>query len=95
MLLAPALFAAVFELTRVGTVGPLVDRPRADLSVGIIVLVLGRGFAGLVMLAPLLVGAGLGVGPARRLGPEAPARCRRPEAQVVRTTLARACSVST
>jgi pimeloyl-ACP methyl ester carboxylesterase len=77
ILVAPVLFAAVFELTRVGTVGPSVDRPRVELSVGIIVLVLGRGFAGLVMLAPLLVGAGVGAGLARRLGPDAPREASR------------------
>jgi pimeloyl-ACP methyl ester carboxylesterase len=72
MLLAPAVYVAVFELARLNTVGPSVDRPRLDLSIGFIVLVLGRGFAGLVMLAPMLLGAAYGAAVARRLRPDAP-----------------------
>jgi pimeloyl-ACP methyl ester carboxylesterase len=85
MLATPALFTVVFELGRVDAVGPSVDRPRLDLTVGVLVLVLGRGFAGLIMLAPMVVGAAYGAGLARRAGgAEAPAGSARRLARVGR-----------
>jgi pimeloyl-ACP methyl ester carboxylesterase len=66
MLAAPALFTVVFELGRAGVVGPSVDRPHLGLTVGVLVFLLGRGFAGLIMLVPMAVGAAYGAGFARR-----------------------------
>lgn len=65
MLLAPVVFMVVFELTRLGTSGPTVDAPAAS-TYGIFALVVGRGFHGLVGLTPMVLGAALGAGFARR-----------------------------
>ena len=62
MLLAPVVFVVVFELVRLDAVGPSVDRPRLDLSIGVIVFVLGRVFSDFVMLVPMVVGAAFGAG---------------------------------
>jgi len=89
MLLAPAVYTAAFELARLDTVGPSVDRPRLGLTVGVIVLVLGRGFAAVVMLVPMVVGASYGAGLARRLRPGSrPTRPRRRVARYARQTVA-------
>jgi proline iminopeptidase len=66
MLATPAVFTIVFELGRVDAVGPSVDRPRLGLTVGVLVFLLGRVFAGLIMLVPMVVGAAYGAGYARR-----------------------------
>ncbi len=66
MLLAPVLFVAVVELARLGAVGPTVDAPAAS-TYGMFALVVGRGYHGLVALVPMVVGAALGAGVARRL----------------------------
>jgi pimeloyl-ACP methyl ester carboxylesterase len=71
MLVAPAVFAAVFELARIGTDGPTVDGPHFT-TYGILALVVGRGFHGLVSLAPMTLGAAWAVGAARRFAPAAP-----------------------
>ncbi len=65
MLVAPVVFAVVFELTRIGTSGPTVDAPAAS-TYGVFALVVGRGFHGLVALTPMVLGAALGAGAARR-----------------------------
>ena len=65
MLVAPVVFAVVFELTRIGTDGPTVDAPAVS-TYGILALVVGRGFHGLVALTPMVLGAALGAGAARR-----------------------------
>jgi pimeloyl-ACP methyl ester carboxylesterase len=72
MVLGPAVHLVVFELVRLDVVGPSVDRPRPELAVGLIVLVLGRGFTGLTMLVPLGLGAAYGAGLARRPRPDRP-----------------------
>ena len=68
MLLTPVLFAAVFELTRATTAGPLVDGIRLDGggSFGILAFILGRGLHAVLALLPMILGAALGVGFARR-----------------------------
>lgn len=58
MLLAPAVFAAVFELVRLGAVGPTVDAPAFS-TYGVLALAVGRGFHGLVALTPMVLGAAL------------------------------------
>lgn len=65
MLVAPILFMISFELVRAGASGPTVDAPAAS-TYGILALVVGRGFHGLVALTPMVLGAALGAGAARR-----------------------------
>lgn len=64
MLWAPLAFVVTFELVRLGAVGPTVDGPRFS-SYGVLALVVGRGFHGLVALAPMLLGAAVGAGISR------------------------------
>ena len=74
MLAAPLAYAAVFELARIGTAGPTVDAIQWTTMIGILALVVGRGIHGLLVLLPMVVGAGWGVWLARRRGhPTAPA----------------------
>lgn len=68
ILVAPVAFAAVFELTRIGTDGPTVDAPEFT-TYGIFALLVGRGFHALISLAPLAFGAVIGAGIARYLRP--------------------------
>ena len=65
MLLAPAVFAAVFEVTRLGTDGPTVDGVTTS-TYGLLAFIVGRGFHGVVGLVPLVLGAAFGAGIARR-----------------------------
>ena len=67
MLLAPVTFVAVFELARIGTVGPLVDGIRLGSPFGVLAFALGRGLHGVLALVPMLLGAALGAAKARRL----------------------------
>ena len=66
MLVAPSVFAVVFELTRLGTDGPMVDGIRFSFF-GLITLMTGRGFHALLALVPMLLGAAVGAGSARSL----------------------------
>ncbi len=65
LLLAPLAYIAAVEAARLEAVGPTVDAIRLDETYGILALILGRGFHGLVGLLPMLVGAGAGVKLAR------------------------------
>ena len=56
MLLAPVTFVAVFELARIGTVGPLVDGIRLGSPFGVLAFALGRGLHGVLALVPMLLG---------------------------------------
>ncbi len=67
LLVGPVAFAAVFELTRIGTDGPTVDAPAFTMY-GVFALVVGRGFHALISLAPIAFGAVVGAGIARHLG---------------------------
>ncbi len=67
LLLAPAAYILANEVGRLGAVGPSVGAIRLDEAYGILALILGRGFHGLVTLLPMLIGAGIGVTLARRL----------------------------
>lgn len=60
MLLAPLTYILAIEVTRLGAVGPTVDAIRLDSPYGILALILGRGFHGLVGILPMIFGAGLG-----------------------------------
>lgn len=65
ILLAPVLFAAAGEVTRVGFTGPTVDYPRPT-DLGLFALVVGRGFEALLTLLPMAVAAAYGAGSQRR-----------------------------
>lgn len=71
LLVTVVTFAAVFELTRLGTGGPTVDRPAFS-TYGIFALGVGRGFHALIALAPMALGAIVGAGVARNLEPPRP-----------------------
>jgi proline iminopeptidase len=64
MLAAPVAFAAAVELSRIGVVGPTVDRPQFT-TYGVLALVVGRGFHALVSWLPIVLGAAIGAGAAR------------------------------
>lgn len=67
MIAGPVLFAVVFELARIGTDGPTVDGPRLS-EYGILAMVLGRGFHGLLAILPMVLGASCGAAWARTAG---------------------------
>jgi pimeloyl-ACP methyl ester carboxylesterase len=71
LLIAPVVFAIVFEIARIGVVGPTVDVINIGSFYGIVALVLGRVVHGILVLAPMILGAGLGVALAGRFGNEA------------------------
>lgn len=64
ILTSPLVFAVVFELTRLGSDGPTVDRPALS-TYGVLALLVGRGFHALISLAPMVFGAIMGAGIAR------------------------------
>lgn len=66
--LAPVTFALTFEAARLGMVGPTVDGIHLFSLYGTIAFVLGRGVHAILVLAPIMLGAGLGVWLAGRLG---------------------------
>ena len=68
MLATPVVFAAVFELVRADTAGPLVDGIRlgGGGSFGILAFLLGRGLHAVLALLPMIIGSSLGSGLARR-----------------------------
>ncbi len=66
-ILAPVVYAATFEIVRLGAQGPTVDAIRFDLGLwGAIVLIAGRGLDGLVILLPMSLAALWGAALARR-----------------------------
>ena len=70
ILVAPVVFALVFELGRLGLEGPTVDAINLGSMYGIIAFVLGRVLHGLLVLAPMVLGAVYGVWLAGRFGNE-------------------------
>jgi pimeloyl-ACP methyl ester carboxylesterase len=64
ILVAPAVFAVVFEITRMGVDGPMVDGLHSSFY-GAIAFITGRGFQALLTLVPMALGAALGAGWAR------------------------------
>lgn len=66
VVLAPVVFAVAFELTRVGADGPTVDGISFDGLYAVIAFVVGRGFDGLVIGLPMVVGALWGAALRRR-----------------------------
>ena len=77
MLVAPVAFAVAVEVGRIAVVGPTVDRPQVSTFFGVLVLVLGRGFHALVQLVPMVLGAAVGAGWARRIAGAPDPRGRR------------------
>jgi len=65
LLLAPLAYVIAVELAGLGVAEPTAGAIRLDETFGILALILGRGFHGLVGLLPMLFGAGLGVRIAR------------------------------
>ncbi|MBN1318434.1 MAG: hypothetical protein JXA42_23340, partial [Anaerolineales bacterium] len=72
MLVAPAVFAVVFELGRLGIAGPTVDAIHLGSAYGIIAFIVGRFFHGVLVLAPMALGASYGIRLAARFGIERP-----------------------
>lgn len=68
MLLAPAVFVVLFELTRMGSVGPTVDAIHLGSTYGILAFAVGRGFHGVLAIFPMVVATAFGAGAGRRLG---------------------------
>ncbi len=66
VLLAPAGFVVVFELARIRTGGPTVDGPHVS-TYGVMALVIGRGFHGLLVIVPMMLAASAGASIARLL----------------------------
>jgi pimeloyl-ACP methyl ester carboxylesterase len=60
MVLAPVVFAGVFELVRLDASGATVDQVSLSSAYGILVFVVGRGFHGIVALLPMAVGVAFG-----------------------------------
>jgi proline iminopeptidase len=61
MVITPLVYMIAVEIGRWGIVGPTVDAPRLNEPFGILALILGRGFHGLVGVLPLVVGSAWGV----------------------------------
>ena len=68
ILLIPVIYIIAVELARMGASGPTVDAIRLDNTFGILALILGRGFHGLVGLLPMILGVEMGVRTAQHLG---------------------------
>jgi pimeloyl-ACP methyl ester carboxylesterase len=66
MALAPAAHVLMFELVRLRVAGASVDIPDLGSSLGILVLVVTRGFSAVVAVLPMVVGAAFGAGFRRR-----------------------------
>lgn len=60
-LLLPLIYIITVELTRLNIVGPTVDALRLDNPFGILALIVGRGFHGLVAFPAMCLGISLGL----------------------------------
>ena len=74
LLIPPVVAVAVFELARLGAEGPIVDAIQTS-PYGLLAFGVGRGFHALLALVPMILGAAIGAGIARRRS-VAPARLR-------------------
>ena len=75
LLLAPLAYIFAVELARRSATGPTVDAIRLNEAYGILALLLGRGFHGLVALPPMIFGAWAGVRLARLRTADVTAAC--------------------
>ncbi len=66
VILVPLAYIAAYELSRIGIAGASLDGFRLDNPYGIIALVVGRGFHGLLALFPMAVGVSIGLALAHR-----------------------------
>jgi proline iminopeptidase len=57
MVLAPVTYMLAIEIGRVSIAGPTVDGLRLNEAFGVLALILGRGFHGLVGILPMILGA--------------------------------------
>ncbi len=64
---APAAYIAAFELVTIPSDGLTVDGIHLGSTWGVVAVIIGRGFHGLVVLFPMLVGAALGAAYARHV----------------------------
>jgi len=67
MLLATIAYAIAIEIGRLNIIGPTVDAIRLNEPFGILALILGRGFHGLVGILPMILGVQWGIAIARSL----------------------------
>lgn len=67
MLLATIAYMIAIEIGRLNIIGPTVDAIRLNEPVGILALILGRGFHGLVGVLPMILGVQWGIAIARSL----------------------------
>jgi len=67
MLLATIAYMIAIEIGRLNIVGPTVDAIRLNEPFGILALILGRGFQGLVGVLPMILGVHWGIAIARSL----------------------------
>ena len=70
MLVTPLAFIVAFEIARLGADGPTVDRIHLGSTYGIMAFVVGRLVHGVLVLAPMGLGALYGVWLATRIGRE-------------------------
>lgn len=77
LLAAPVVFVGVFEMVRLGQVGPTVDAINFGSIYGVVAFVTGRGLHGVLALLPLVLGAAFGAGIARIGGSTAASRSQR------------------
>lgn len=95
MLLAPVVFVAVFEVARVGSDGPTVDGIHPASTYGIVAFAVGRGFHGVVVLVPMLLGAAFGSALGRRVSGDSHSRDGRARVgRYVRRTFAGAATIA-
>lgn len=74
MLAAPLAYMAAFELAWMPSEGLTVDGIHLGSTWGILAVIVGRGFHGLLVLLPMLLGAALAAGWVRRQGGAPPRR---------------------
>lgn len=74
MLLVPLGYVVGFEVASMSSVGLTVDGPDLGSGWGLLALLVGRGFHGVVVLAPMVVGASLGAALRRRQRGSVPPR---------------------
>ncbi|MCU0551368.1 MAG: hypothetical protein MUC48_18625, partial [Leptolyngbya sp. Prado105] len=67
MLIAPIAYIIAIEVGQFNLIGPTVDAIRLDEPFGILALILGRGFHGLVGILPMIIGCAWGIAIANQL----------------------------
>lgn len=94
MLAGPAAYVLTIELARLGADAPSTGPIHLDTPVGLVAFVTGRGFHGLVALVPMILGAAVGAGAARRWGAPDPTPARRSAGQYARLAVTAATAVA-